>query len=178
MFNYKNKPVRLEKPLSFRERFDKWVNKHNAMIMLIGRRMWAWFNAHSSILVITDFGSCLPSLTGAIFSNPRTYWYNLSLDVLQWQIFQLYISLLYVPWIYLILWVLRGMVHLPLSLMQFSGHHWYWWPCMLFGTSHRSPRSSLYRCNCVCRLMVYHHILQCWLGLSFRITYPFFVDLV
>ena len=28
MFNYKNKPVRLEKPLSFQERFDKWVNKH------------------------------------------------------------------------------------------------------------------------------------------------------
>ena len=27
MFNCKNKPVRLEKPLSFRERFDKWVNK-------------------------------------------------------------------------------------------------------------------------------------------------------
>ena len=26
MFNYKNKPVRLEKPLSFKEKFDKWVN--------------------------------------------------------------------------------------------------------------------------------------------------------
>ena len=28
MFNYKNQPVRLEKPLSFREKFDKWVNKY------------------------------------------------------------------------------------------------------------------------------------------------------
>lgn len=43
MFNYKNKPVRLEKQLSFREKFDKWVNKHyftllislSLMIMLV-----------------------------------------------------------------------------------------------------------------------------------------------
>ena len=28
MFNYKNKPVRLEKPLTFQEKLDKLVNKH------------------------------------------------------------------------------------------------------------------------------------------------------
>ena len=35
MFNYKTKPVRLEKPLSFRERFDKWVNKHYFTLLII-----------------------------------------------------------------------------------------------------------------------------------------------
>ena len=35
MFNYKNKPVRLEKPLSFRERLDKWVNKHYFTLLTI-----------------------------------------------------------------------------------------------------------------------------------------------
>ena len=35
MFNYKNKPVRLEKPLSFQERFDKWVNKHYFALLII-----------------------------------------------------------------------------------------------------------------------------------------------
>ena len=35
MFNYKTKPVRLEKPLSFRERFDKWVNKHYFTLLTI-----------------------------------------------------------------------------------------------------------------------------------------------
>ena len=35
MFNYKNKSVRLEKPLSFRERFDKWVNKHYFTLLTI-----------------------------------------------------------------------------------------------------------------------------------------------
>ena len=28
MFNYKTRPVRLEKQLTVKERFDKWVNKH------------------------------------------------------------------------------------------------------------------------------------------------------
>ena len=28
MFNYKTRPVRLEKQLSFKEKFNKWVNKH------------------------------------------------------------------------------------------------------------------------------------------------------
>ena len=35
MFNCKNKPVRLEKPLSFREKLDKWVNKHYFTLLTI-----------------------------------------------------------------------------------------------------------------------------------------------
>ena len=35
MFNYKNKPVRLEKPLTVKERFDKWVNKHYFTLLTI-----------------------------------------------------------------------------------------------------------------------------------------------
>ena len=35
MFNYKSKPVRLEKPLTVRERFDKWVNKHYFTLLTI-----------------------------------------------------------------------------------------------------------------------------------------------
>ena len=35
MFNYKTKPVRLEKPLSFREKCDKWVNKHYFTLLII-----------------------------------------------------------------------------------------------------------------------------------------------
>lgn len=35
MFNYKNKPVRLEKQLSFREKVDKWVNKHYFTLLTI-----------------------------------------------------------------------------------------------------------------------------------------------
>ena len=35
MFNCKNKPVRLEKPLSFKEKMDKWVNKHYFTLLTI-----------------------------------------------------------------------------------------------------------------------------------------------
>ena len=35
MFNCKNKPVRLEKPLSFKEQFDKWVTKHYFTLLII-----------------------------------------------------------------------------------------------------------------------------------------------
>ena len=35
MFNHKTKPVRLEKQLSFREKFDKWVNKHYFTLLII-----------------------------------------------------------------------------------------------------------------------------------------------
>ena len=35
MFSHKSKPVRLEKPLSFREKFDKWVNKHYFTLLII-----------------------------------------------------------------------------------------------------------------------------------------------
>ena len=35
MFNCKSKPVRLEKQLSFREKFEKWVNKHYFTLLTI-----------------------------------------------------------------------------------------------------------------------------------------------
>ena len=35
MFNCKSKPVRLEKPLSFKEKMDKWVNKHYFTLLII-----------------------------------------------------------------------------------------------------------------------------------------------
>ena len=35
MFSHKTKPVRLEKPLTVRERFDKWVNKHYFTLLTI-----------------------------------------------------------------------------------------------------------------------------------------------
>ena len=35
MFNYKNKPVRLEKPLTVKERFDKWVDKYYFTLLSI-----------------------------------------------------------------------------------------------------------------------------------------------
>ena len=35
MCNWKTQPVRLEKPLSFRERFEKWVNKHYFTLLII-----------------------------------------------------------------------------------------------------------------------------------------------
>ena len=35
MFSHKSKPVRLEKPLSFKEKMDKWVNKHYFTLLTI-----------------------------------------------------------------------------------------------------------------------------------------------
>ena len=35
MFNHKTKPVRLGKQLSFREKCDKWVNKHYFTLLII-----------------------------------------------------------------------------------------------------------------------------------------------
>ena len=35
MFSHRNKPVRLEKPLTVKERFDKWVNKHYFTLLTI-----------------------------------------------------------------------------------------------------------------------------------------------
>ena len=35
MFDCKNKPVRLEKPLTVKEKFDKWVNKHYFTLLTI-----------------------------------------------------------------------------------------------------------------------------------------------
>ena len=35
MFHCKNKPVRLEKPLTVKEKLDKWVNKHYFTLLII-----------------------------------------------------------------------------------------------------------------------------------------------
>ena len=35
MFNCKTKPVRLEKPLTVKEKLDKWVNKHYFTLLFI-----------------------------------------------------------------------------------------------------------------------------------------------
>ena len=35
MFSHRNKPVRLEKPLTVKEKFDKWVNKHYFTLLTI-----------------------------------------------------------------------------------------------------------------------------------------------
>ena len=35
MFSHKSKPVRLEKPLSFKEKLDRWVNKHYFTLLTI-----------------------------------------------------------------------------------------------------------------------------------------------
>ena len=56
MFNYKNKPVRLEKPLSFREKFDKWVNKHYFPLLIILSLMIMF-----TLLLIVVL--CIPSAT-------------------------------------------------------------------------------------------------------------------
>ena len=56
MFSHRNKPVRLEKPLSFRERFDKWVNKHY-FTLLISLSLMIMF----TLLLIVVL--CIPSAT-------------------------------------------------------------------------------------------------------------------
>ena len=56
MFNYKTKPVRLEKPLTVKERFDKWVNKHY-FTLLISLSLMIMF----TLLLIVVL--CIPSAT-------------------------------------------------------------------------------------------------------------------
>ena len=56
MFNHKTKPVRLEKPLSFREKFDKWVNKHYFTLLTILSLMIMF-----TLLLIVVL--CIPSAT-------------------------------------------------------------------------------------------------------------------
>ena len=56
MFNYKTKPVRLEKQLSFREKFDKWVNKHYFTLLTILTLMIMFV---LSLIVLL----CIPSAT-------------------------------------------------------------------------------------------------------------------
>ena len=56
MFNYKTKPVRLEKPLTVKERFDKWVNKHYFTLLIILSLMIMF-----TLLLIVVL--CIPSAT-------------------------------------------------------------------------------------------------------------------
>ena len=56
MFNYKTRPVRLEKQLSFREKFNKWVNKHYFTLLIILTLMIMF-----TLLLIVVL--CIPSAT-------------------------------------------------------------------------------------------------------------------
>ena len=56
MFNCKTKPVRLEKPLTVKERFDKWVNKHYFTLLIILSLMIMF-----TLLLIVVL--CIPSAT-------------------------------------------------------------------------------------------------------------------
>lgn len=56
MFNCKTKPVRLEKPLTVKERFDKWVNKHYFTLLTILSLMIMF----TLLLIIV---LCIPSAT-------------------------------------------------------------------------------------------------------------------
>ena len=56
MFNYKTKPVRLEKPLTVKEKFDKWVNKHYFTLLIILSLMIMF-----TLLLIVVL--CIPSAT-------------------------------------------------------------------------------------------------------------------
>ena len=56
MFNYKNKPVRLEKPLTVKERFDKWVNKHYFTLLII-------LSIMIMIVLLLIVLLCIPSAT-------------------------------------------------------------------------------------------------------------------
>ena len=56
MFNYKTQPVRLEKQLTVKERFDKWVNKHYFTLLTILSLMIMF-----TLLLIVVL--CIPSAT-------------------------------------------------------------------------------------------------------------------
>ena len=56
MFSHKTKPVRLEKPLSFREKFDRWVDKHYFTLLIILSLM-----IMCTLLLIVVL--CIPSAT-------------------------------------------------------------------------------------------------------------------
>ena len=56
MFNCKTKPVRLGKPLSVKEKFDKWVNKHYFTLLIILTLMIMF-----TLLLIVLL--CIPSAT-------------------------------------------------------------------------------------------------------------------
>ena len=56
MFSYKTKPVRLEKPLTVKERFDKWVNKHYFTLLII-------LSIMIMIVLLLIVLLCIPSAT-------------------------------------------------------------------------------------------------------------------
>ena len=56
MFNCKNKPVRLEKPLTVKEKLDKWVNKHYFTLLTMLTLMIMF-----TLLLIVVL--CIPSAT-------------------------------------------------------------------------------------------------------------------
>ena len=56
MFNCKTKPVRLEKPLTVKERFDKWVNKHYFTLLII-------LSIMIMIVLLLIVLLCIPSAT-------------------------------------------------------------------------------------------------------------------
>ena len=56
MFNHKTKPVRLEKPLTVKEKLDKWVNKHYFTLLIILTLMIMF-----TLLLIVVL--CIPSAT-------------------------------------------------------------------------------------------------------------------
>ena len=56
MFSHKTKPVRLEKPLTVRERFDKWVNKHYFTLLII-------LSIMIMIVLLLIVLLCIPSAT-------------------------------------------------------------------------------------------------------------------
>ena len=56
MFSHKSKPVRLGKQLSFREKCDKWVNKHYFTLLIILSLM-------IMIVLLLIVLLCIPSAT-------------------------------------------------------------------------------------------------------------------
>ena len=56
MFSHRNKPVRLEKPLTIKEKLDKWVNKHYFTLLIILSLM-------IMIVLLLIVLLCIPSAT-------------------------------------------------------------------------------------------------------------------
>ena len=56
MFNYKTKPVRLEKQLTLTEKINKWVNKHYFTLLII-------LSIMIMIVLLLIVLLCIPSAT-------------------------------------------------------------------------------------------------------------------
>ena len=56
MFNCKTKPVRLEKPLTVKEKFDRWVDKHYFTLLII-------LSIMIMIVLLLIVLLCIPSAT-------------------------------------------------------------------------------------------------------------------